>query len=377
MTKPKWTTSKKYPGVRCYQGQKGKVLYIAYSRAGKQILEKVGTEKEGYSLELAATIRGNRIRSIRHGEELPQDRKDVPTFGEVAKKFLEWAESHKKSFRDDESRYRHHLAPRFENVPVDQIGPLDLERLKKQMSELGRSPGTIQLTLALFRGIFNKGREWNLIRAVNPMGRVRMPKVDNSRERFLSKAEVELLLEKLAERSRQAYDLAVLALNTGARSGELLNLTWGDVNLDSGIIVFRNTKSGRTRRIPLNEEAFRVLTEREKGSPTSLVFLTSKGAPIREITNTFQKVADELFNKGIATNDRRNKVVFHTLRHTAASHLVMSGVPLATVKEILGHRSLSMVERYAHLTPEAQRDALQKLAYSEGSNFAELNEDKP
>ncbi|MBN2720805.1 MAG: site-specific integrase, partial [Proteobacteria bacterium] len=240
MTRAVWTTSRKYPGVRTYHGQKGKVFYIAYNRAGKQILEKVGTEKEGYSLELAATIRGNRVQAVRHGEELPRDRKDIPTFGEVAKKFLEWAVSHKKSARDDVSRYRHHLAPRFGNVPVDQIAPLDLERLKKEMAEAGKSPGTIRLTLALFRSIFNKGRAWNLIRTENPMGRVRMPQVDNARERFLSKAEVELLLNSLAERSRQAHDLAVLALNTGARSGELLGLNWGDVNLDSRILVFRN-----------------------------------------------------------------------------------------------------------------------------------------
>ena len=165
-------------------------------------------------------------------------------------------------------------------------------------------------------------------------------------------------------RTQQAYDLAVLALNTGARSGELFGLNWADVNLDSRIVVFKNTKSGRTRRIPLNEDAYKVFSSREAEDATYPVFLTSDGRSLREITNTFQKVADELFNRNVPPDDRRNRVVFHTLRHTAASHLVMSGVPLATVKEILGHRSLSMVERYAHLAPEAQREAVNSLDFS-------------
>lgn len=365
MAKPKWSTSRKYPGIRCYHGKRGKVYYIAYRRFGKQVLEKVGTEKEGYNQELAATIRGNRIRSIKHGEELPTDRKDIPTFGEVTERFLEWAKSHKKTWRDDLSRYRYHLAPRFANIPVDQIAPLDLERLKKEMAEAGKAPGTIHLTLALFRGIFNKGIAWNMIKAENPIKRVRMPQVDNARERFLSKSEIENLLGGLIEKSKQAHDLTILALNTGARSGELLGLTWGDVNLGSRFVIFKNTKSGRTRRIPLNEDANSVFSSREVGSPSSLVFTTSEGRPLREITNTFQRVADELFNRNVPAHDRRNRVVFHTLRHTTASHLVMSGVPLATVKEILGHRSFSMVERYAHLAPEAQREAIGTLDFSQ------------
>ncbi len=227
-----------------------------------------------------------------------------------------------------------------------------------------KAPGTVRLVLALFRGIFNKGIAWNMIKAENPIKRIRMPQADNARERFLSQPDIEILLGGLIEKSKQAHDLTVLALNTGARSGELLGLTWGDINLDARFVVFKNTKSGRTRRIPLNEDAYSVFSPREIGSPSDLVFTTVDGQPLRGITKTFQRVADRLFNQKLPANDRTNRVVFHTLRHTTASHLVMSGVPLATVKEILGHRSLSMVERYAHLSPEAQREAIYTLDFT-------------
>jgi integrase len=104
-----------------------------------------------------------------------------------------------------------------------------------------------------------------------------------------------------------------------------------------------------------------LLASKESGPPHGFVFTTEEGKQIRFISSAFQRVADELFNVGLSPKDRRNRMVFHTLRHTVASTMAMKGVPLTTIKEILGHSSLSMVERYSHLAPEAQRKALESL----------------
>ncbi|MFU8857472.1 MAG: tyrosine-type recombinase/integrase [Deferrisomatales bacterium] len=370
----KWQTSKKYPGIRWYEGSKGKVFYVVYKVKGKATWEKVGGTWEGYNLETAKTVRANRIKTIRHGEELPQDPNDIPTFGEVAKKYLAWSKAHKKSWKDDKVRYENHLEPELGATRVDAIRPLDLERIKKNLREKKKSPATIQQALACFRAIFNKGKEWGLIRCENPMktGRVKMPKVDNARERLLSHEEVMNLLADLEQRSLQAYELALLAYHTGARRGELFALKWGDVDLNppNPSVVFRHTKNGRTRRIPLNDEALAlltskrdVLTEEREGalpSPSEPVISTSQGSHLRNTTTALQRTMNRMFNEGVT--DRRHRVVFHSLRHAFASRLVAAGTPLNVVKKLTGHQTLAMLERYSHLMPNAEKDALKILA---------------
>lgn len=356
----------RYEGVYVRQGSKGQKVYdIAYTRSGKKIWEKVGSEEEGYSLQDALTIRGIRLKEIRHGEALPRDRRSIPTFGQIAERFLEWSKATKKSWKDDQTRYKSYLQEFFEHKQVDMITPLDIERVKVQMAKEGKAPGTIRQGLALFRAVFNKGISWNLIHCQNPMLKVRMPKVDNARERFLSNEEISLLLRELKARSPQAHSLTLLALNTGARLSELTGITWSDVDLRNRTVTFRGTKNGKTRRIPLNDQAHALLASMGQTGPKERVFQSTVGTRIINITKTFKRLVDEMFNSQLDKKDRRHRVVFHTLRHTAASHMVMNGVPLGTVKEILGHSSLAMVDRYAHLSEASIRLAVSSLATSQ------------
>jgi integrase len=145
--------------------------------------------------------------------------------------------------------------------------------------------------------------------------------------------------------------LVLLALNTGLRRGELWNLVWGDIDLKQKMLTVhgQGAKSGQTRHIPLNAKAIDTL-KLHKGKVTPLPGVPVFGrAEFRTAWNGFLKKA------------KIKEFRFHDLRHTFASKLVMAGVPLNTVRELLGHSSLEMTLVYAHLAPEGLRDAVELL----------------
>jgi len=135
----------------------------------------------------------------------------------------------------------------------------------------------------------------------------------------------------------------VLALATGARRGELLNLRWSDVNVKRGTLTFHQTKNGERRAVPLIGDALEVLTQHVKGQhlDTSLVFPDSTGTRPVGMREAFEWAVKRA---GIV-NFR-----FQDCRHTAASYLAMNGASLAEIAEVLGHKTLAMVKRYAHLS---------------------------
>lgn len=158
----------------------------------------------------------------------------------------------------------------------------------------------------------------------------------------------------------------MLALNTGMRKNEMLKLQWRNVNMSRRIVTLHahENKSGRTRSVPLNDEAAAVIRERwefvKAHCPDSKwVFAKPCGNRFVEPIHSFKRACKIA---GIA-NFR-----IHDLRHTCASWLVSSGVPLADVKEVLGHSSITMTERYAHLSPHRAMDAVSKLRWSQSGH---------
>ena len=163
--------------------------------------------------------------------------------------------------------------------------------------------------------------------------------------RFLSDAERDRLLEACRESSEpRLYPMVVLAVSTGARQGELLQLRWPDVSLARGVAIVHHTKNGERSALPLTGRAVEVLKEHSqvRRVDTDLVFANENG------TATFPRRAWELALRAAEIEDFR----FHDLCHTAASYLAMSGATLAEIAEILGHKTLAMVKRYSHLTDQ-------------------------
>ena len=149
--------------------------------------------------------------------------------------------------------------------------------------------------------------------------------------------------------------MVLLALNTGLRRGEIFNLKWTDIDFSRKTLTVEGatTKSGQTRHIALNAEIIRVLQEWQQQTVSELVFQSPvTGEPFNNIKTSWSQL-----RKNANITDFR----FHDLRHTFASKLVMADVNLYTVKELMGHSTIQMTERYAHLAPEHKATAVERL----------------
>jgi len=204
--------------------------------------------------------------------------------------------------------------------------------------------------------------EWDLYNGRVPTIGFKMPKVDNGRMRYLTPEEAGLLLAEINKRSLTWWRISSISLHSGLRLGEILALTKGDLDMANGIIHVRDGKTG-ARMAHMNDFLKNIFEEIKPGNQTALLFPSKSGTVIetQDASKTFSRVVKDLgFNP--AGTDERQKVVFHTLRHTFASWLAIDGVPLYTISKLMGHASLEMTQRYAHLCPDVKQEAVAKIA---------------
>jgi len=359
----------KYAGVyrresqeRNFKGKPDICFDVTYKLEGKKIWEKVGWLSEGYTEKLASDIRSDRLRSMRHGEELPRQKKKAPLLFDVWTKYEAWAKQNKsRGGSDDISRYNCYIKDRFENERLDSIPPFDLERMKNDLLKNDYSPATVKHCLVLIRQIYNKAVAWGIYKGPNPVRGVKMPSLQNQRDRFLSHDEANRLLETLgAMRTPGLQDMALLSLHTGLRAGEIFNLKGYDLDFQNDVIRISDPKNKTTRHAYMTGAVKDMFKGRTPAKPEDLIFPNTNGNKIVAISKQFREIIEQLgFNDGVT--DRRQRVTFHTLRHTFASWLAMQGESIITLKEMLGHKSTTMTERYSHLIPDHKRRAAAKL----------------
>jgi integrase len=218
-----------------------------------------------------------------------------------------------------------------------------------------QSGATVNRWLAVLSHCFTMAvREWQWCDD-SPVRTIRKPKEPRGRVRFLSDQERHLLLEACqASRNPYLHTIVVLALATGARRGELLSLRWPDVDLKRGTLTFHQTKNGERRAVPLTGTALALMSQHAKVRrlDTTLVFSDTTGKRPASIREAFEGAVERA---GIA--DFR----FHDLRHTFASYLAMNGASLLEIAEVLGHKTLAMVKRYAHLCEAHTRGVVERM----------------
>jgi len=391
-----WTTTKT-PGVRyrLHNTRKHGVSFDKYFAIrmyvdAKRIEQGLGWATEGWSEKKAAAVlaelKANKTlgtgpvtlqekREIRVQAETEAAEREAEekarniTYGEIFTKHyyphVQHNRRNQRSIEREEDLNRLWIAPVLANRPIREIMPIHLERIKKNMAKAGRAPRTIQYCLAVVRQVFNYALNNNLFAGKNPAGAtggVKRPKVDNRRTRFLSRQEAADLLTELSKRTPDVHDMTMFSLYTGARAGEVFNLKWGDVDLFQGVAMLKDTKSGKNRAVYLTQEVKAMLARRqpENAQSSALVFPGRNGIKIARISNSFAKAVNKLnFNEGVT--DSRQRVMFHTLRHTFASWLAMDGINPFHLKELLGHSDLKLTERYSHLSESALKAAAMRI----------------
>lgn len=299
--------------------------------------------------------------------------------------YLPWAEAnlkgHKETSRTIKTDFKHLL-----NRNLASITQWDVQKWSAEMQKKGLKNTTLNRRIASLKGVLSKAKDWGVIES-SPLAGMKALKTDNAPNvRYLSKEEKVRLYsaltarnqsKRLARRSHETWaskrniklysllsrvymdnlmPLVLLAINTGMRRGELFDLNWADIDLDSKVITVRGeiSKSGYTRHIPLTDEAYRcVINWKNDQGSAGLVFSSPvTGRRLDNINSSWEK----LMKLAKLANFR-----FHDLRHHFASTLVMRGVDLNTVRELLGHRDLKTTLCYAHLAPEHKAAAISLL----------------
>lgn len=268
-------------------------------------------------------------------------------------RFLPWAQANKASWRDDESRWRHHVQAALGSRTLKEVTPGDVQSVLKEVSSKGLAPATVHQVMALIRRLFNFSIKAGLYDGVNPVSRIEKPRFpDNTVTNPLTKDDLQKLLAGLdACDNPQFRRLVLFLLLSGKRRGEALHLRWSDVDLEKGLVTFRATKNGTTQTLPVNARCLAVLQEAKAMCPEStLVFPSAAGGYYHSFDATWQR-----FRKRVGLQGYR----VHDLRHTYASYLASSGkVDIFTLKVLLGHKSLTMTARYSHLINGALQRAV-------------------
>jgi integrase len=239
-------------------------------------------------------------------------------------------------------------------MPLCGIETKDIVQFKAKLLRREKSPGqfirpaTVNRYLMLLKGIFSRAIEWGVFHKTHSCKGVKILKENNQKDRYLSVEEINRLL---AQCGNELLDVVEFALSTGMRAGEIVGLKWLDVDFKLKLISVRrsgkmaySTKSGKNRAIPMNNASHAILMRRSEQRTDDYVFTSRHWEGCKAAVKRA-----ELNPPGTSDLD---KVVFHTLRHTFASHLAIKGVDLCRIAKLIGD-SLQVVEnRYAHLQPQ-------------------------
>lgn len=289
-----------------------------------------------------------------------EEQKEVPTLDTLADEFIAVyakVENKESEVETKKRLLRVHLRPFFGRRRLDDIGPELISKYKAEKLKAEYDPKTINNHIAVLRKLLVVALEWGRIEKLpTTKWLLRVPPCEFD---FLSFEEADRVIKAGDATWRP---MITVGLRTGLRIGELIALRWEDVDLVAGRLLVRRSLSGkkidtpknhRTREVPLSEEALRAL-KAHRHLRGELVFCDEAGKMLTRHGCKWPLWA-ACERAGIRL------IGWHVLRHTFASHLVMRGAPLKAVQELLGHQDIKMTMRYAHLSPDARRDAVRLL----------------
>ncbi|BBO76153.1 integrase [Desulfosarcina widdelii] len=330
--------------------KRGKTWQIDYFDPNGKRVRKAFKKKKDAEAELA-----KRVSLIAEGRYLDVKRECTTVLKVLLDKYEE-NHKHQPSYKTCKQYFIDDIRSRFgDDTLISNIRYVDLETYRNHLMNTltkhkkKRSVATVNKAIGCLRHVFTKAVEWEMVES-SPFdkGRPLVRKENNKRLRFLTEEEIPKLLNACPVYLRNIVECT---LNTGMRRGEVLSLKWDQVR--NGFIYLTKTKTNEARQIPINKDLDNLFKRiRKKDHLTTEYVFNYQGTPVADVKKAF---ATALKKAGIV--DFR----FHDLRHTFASHFAMRGGSLKDLQELLGHRTMTMTLRYAHLTQEHKKKAVNLL----------------
>ena len=340
---------------------------------GQRIHRNLGRESDGVTRTTAEEFISKVRHEAREGRlNLPKRRKVPLTLAAAAPLYLDrLREEGGREIDRKRQRLEQCLIPFLGELQIGQITSSDIERYKKhrlsqpvqtrkkpvagQPPQMNK-PATVNRELATLSHLLNKAVEWDWTE--RQPAKIRKLKEDNGRIVYLSPVQATALLDGArSDQNRQIYPFILIGLRTGMRKSEILAIRREHVNLDARSIYIPAAKAG-ARTQPISTDLASFLTEYidtlPKGTPWLFPSVGAEQGHTVDVRKAFVRAVT-------AAGLDPQQVVRHTLRHTAITHLVQAGVDLPTVKRISGHKTMAMVERYAHQSGSHIAEAMDKL----------------
>ena len=379
--------SKRYTGVYLNKLVNGDVSYsINYKDTnGKKVWVTVGKKSNGINEKFAYNQRAEHINKVKTGIDplAHKKKKHITTLDDIAMVyFLDKEADNKTNIRQLQkyNLYFGHIDPKdisssyeaikVSDAPKDSLGTKDIHSITKDdvqkiqttLKAKAKAPKTINGVIQLLTAIINHSIKEKGLAITNPCTGVKRLKTDDKRERYLSLDEVNQLIDEVRD-DEGIYHFTKLALTTGARLEGVLHIQKKDINLNSNSVTIHDIKSGGTYTGFYDDSYKAELADRIRHLRAN-DYVTSGSSiktPARTISRHLKPILDRLFNAGLEISDRKNRAVIHTLRHTFASQLAISGVPILTIQQLMNHADIAQTMRYAKLAPDQGSEAVKGL----------------
>lgn len=298
--------------------------------------------------------------AIHLGEQPPiianRQKKEIITFDEITMKYFDARELHNRTNRQARSKYKSQLRPYIGQKDITRITKNDIVKIQIDMAKT-RAPKTVNQYVQFIRAVYNYAIEEEIYKGLNPTRGIKEQKVDNKRERFLTVEEVKLLLD-IVNHDSELYMFTLLSLSTGGRLNTIMQIAKKDVNLTNNMLTLKDVKNNDTYGGFINQAVAIMLQERMQFlRPNDKIIQMNE----RTLRRKLSTILTKLFNQELAHDDRKNRVVIHTLRHTFASQLAINGTPIFTIQKLLNHKDIEQTLRYAKLAPDSGRDMVDQL----------------
>ena len=329
-------------------------FYLRFKRNGKTAYDRLGSIRE---LTLPQARKLATLRKAEHASEAKQAPEAKAVQGEITLEdfmrdhYMPHAKNQKRSWLRDDQLYRLRIAPKFGHLPLKSITRYEVQKFHNDLVKEGLSPASADHHVKLMRRVLNVAIQWDMLEK-NVLKNIPLLMVDNQVENYLKDDQLVRLVEVLrSDENRPVCHILMFLLSTGSRLNEAIQAKWSQVDTENGAwrIPASNSKSKRTRAVPLNDSALWVLEQARLQGEFECIFANPEtGKPFVTITRVWYRIRKQV---GIS------HLRIHDLRHSFASMLVSGGRSLYEVQQILGHSDPKVTMRYAHLSTKALQAA--------------------